>query len=123
MGEKSKEKAPKIFIVNWFRTDENGKFIWPGYGDNMRVLMWILKRCKGEVDAEKTSVGFVPKTKDLNLNGLNLKEETLKEILSIDKSLWEKEAGEIEEFFKKFEGTLPEELKQELNNLKERLKS
>ncbi len=123
MGEKSKEKAPKIFNVNWFRTDENGKFIWPGYGDNMRVLMWILKRCNGEVDAEKTSIGFVPKTKDLNLNGLNLNEETLKEILSIDKSLWEKEAEEIEEFFKKFEGTLPEELKQELNNLKERLKS
>ena len=61
MGKKVKEKAPKIFNVNWFRTDENGKFIWPGYGDNMRVLMWILKRCDGQVDATKTAVGFVPK--------------------------------------------------------------
>ena len=121
MGKKLKDKAPKIFNVNWFRTDENGEFIWPGYGDNMRVLIWILKRCSGEVDATKTAVGFVPKPEDLNLEGLSIDKKNLKEILSVNKEIWRKETKEIAKFFEKFEGTLPKELKEELNNLETRL--
>ncbi len=123
MGEKLKEKAPKIFNVNWFRTDDHGKFIWPGFGDNMRVLMWILKRCDGEIDAQKTAIGYVPKVKDLNLNGMNIEEKSIESILSINTDLWIKETKEIEEFFTKFKDKLPVELTQELNNLKERLKA
>ena len=122
-GKDVGNKAPKIFNVNWFRTDENGKFIWPGYGDNMRVLMWILKRCENKVDAKKTEIGYIPKKEDLNVEGLNIKDENLKDILSIDKDLWQKEAEEIGEFFAKFEDTLPKELEDELKNLKQRLNS
>ena len=63
------DKLPKIFNVNWFRTDENGHFIWPGFGDNMRVLDWIIKRCEGAVDADETAIGFVPKAEDINIDG------------------------------------------------------
>lgn len=123
MGEKLKENAPKIFNVNWFRTNENGEFIWPGYGDNMRVLTWILDRCEGKVDAKKTAIGYTPFEKDINLEGTSITKDILSNILSIDKNLWQQEAEEIELFFSKFEGSLPEELKQELSSLKKRLES
>lgn len=121
MGEKLKDKAPKIFNVNWFKTDEDGNFLWPGFGENMRILMWVLKRCDGEVDAEKTAIGYIPKQKDLNLKELKITESELEKMLLIDKSLWQKETQEIEEFFSKFKEKLPKELKEELNNLKERV--
>ena len=69
MGKKLGDKAPKIFHVNWFRTDDNGHFIWPGFGDNMRVLMWMLDRCEGKVDAVETPIGYVPKAEDINIEG------------------------------------------------------
>ena len=121
MGEKVKDNAPRIFNVNWFRTNKDGKFLWPGFGDNMRVLMWIVNRCNAEVDANKTEIGYVPKPKDLNLKGLDISEEELKELLFVDKKLWLEETEEIEKFFDKFKETLPEELRQELKNLKEKL--
>lgn len=80
MGEKLGDKAPKIFNVNWFRTDDEGNFIWPGFGDNLRVLEWIIKRCEGKADAEETPIGFVPKAEDINLEGLDFDLETLKGI-------------------------------------------
>ena len=88
------DKAPKIFNVNWFRKDDDGNFLWPGFGDNMRVLEWIIKRCEGKVDAEETAIGFVPKAEDINLEGIEdeVSEDQLKEILSVDNSLWEDEA-------------------------------
>ena len=94
------DKAPKIFNVNWFRKDDDGNFLWPGFGDNMRVLEWIIKRCEGKVDAEETAIGFVPKAEDINLEGIEdeVSEDQLKEILSVDNSLWEDEAKGIEEF-------------------------
>ena len=70
MGKKLKN-PPKIFNVNWFRLNENGKFMWPGFGDNFRVLEWILKRCDGTVDADETAIGYVPKAEDINLEGLD----------------------------------------------------
>ena len=121
MGKKLQNNAPKIFNVNWFRTDKEGRFIWPGYGDNMRVLLWILDRCEGKVDAKETAIGFVPNADDINIKGIDITDSELKEILSIDENLWKDEVEGIEKFFSKFKNKLPKELKQELENLKNRL--
>ena len=117
------DKAPKIFNVNWFRKDDDGNFLWPGFGDNMRVLEWIIKRCEGKVDAEETAIGFVPKAEDINLEGIEdeVSEDQLKEILSVDNSLWKDEAKSIEEFYAKFGDRLPKALSDELNTLKANL--
>ena len=117
------DKAPKIFNVNWFRKDDDGNFLWPGFGDKMRVLEWIIKRCEGKVDAEETAIGFVPKAEDINLEGIEdeVSEDQLKEILSVDNSLWEDEAKGIEEFYAKFGDRLPKALSDELNTLKANL--
>lgn len=114
-------KLPKIFNVNWFRTDENGHFIWPGFGDNMRVLDWIIKRCEGAVDADETAIGFVPKAEDINIDGLDINIETLKGLLDVDKDMWKTEAEGIEEFYTKFGDKLPETLRSELETLKANL--
>ena len=121
MGEVLGDKAPKIFNVNWFRVDEDGHFIWPGFGDNLRVLEWILTRCDGEVDAVETAIGYVPKAEDINLEGLDFSVETLKSILAVDNAKWAKEAAGIEEFYKKFGDKLPAELRAELEGLKSRV--
>ena len=121
MGEKLGDKAPKIFNVNWFRTDDEGNFIWPGFGDNMRVLNWIIDRCEGNADATETAIGYVPKPEDIDLTDLDMDMDTLKSILKVDKDVWTKEAEEIEEHYKKFGDRLPEELRVQLNNLKANL--
>ena len=121
MGEILGDKAPKIFNVNWFRVDEEGHFIWPGFGDNLRVVEWILKRCSGEVDAVETAIGYVPKAEDINLEGLDFSIDTLKSILEVKNDQWMKEAEGIEEFYKKFGDKLPQELKDQLAGLKDRL--
>ena len=121
MGEKLGDKAPKIFNVNWFRTDDEGNFVWPGFGDNMRVLNWIIDRCEGKADATETAIGYVPKPEDIDLTDLDMDIETLKDILTVDKAVWEKEAAEIEEHYKKFGDKLPKELRQQLETLKANL--
>ena len=124
MGEMLGDKAPKIFNVNWFRVDEDGHFIWPGFGDNLRVLEWILKRCDNEVDAVETAIGYVPKPEDINLEGLkDFDEEKLASSLKVDNAKWAKEAAGVEEFYKKFGDKLPQELRDELNGLEERTKA
>lgn len=120
MGKKIKVQ-PKIFNVNWFRTDSEGHFIWPGFGDNMRVLDWILKRCEETVDADETAIGYVPKPEDINLEGCGVDEETLKGLLNVDTETWKKEAEGIKEFYKKFGDKLPKELNEELSVLESRL--
>lgn len=120
MGKKIKVK-PKIFNVNWFRTDSEGHFIWPGFGDNMRVLDWILKRCEETVDADETAIGYVPKPEDINLEGCSVDKETLKGLLNVDTETWKKEAEGIKEFYKKFGDRLPKELEEELAALESRL--
>ena len=114
------DKAPKIFNVNWFRKDDEGHFMWPGFGDNLRVLEWILKRCEGKVDAEETAIGYLPHAEDINLEGLEgeVTLDSLKSILDVDKSLWAEDAKGIEEFYAKFGDKLPKELKEELETLK-----
>lgn len=120
MGKKIKVQ-PKIFNVNWFRTDSEGHFIWPGFGDNMRVLDWILKRCEETVDADETAIGYVPKPEDINLEGCSVDKETLKGLLNVDTETWKKEAEGIKEFYKKFGDKLPKELNDELEALESRL--
>lgn len=123
MGETMEaDKAPKIFNVNWFRKDDEGNFAWPGFGDNLRVLDWIIDRCEGKVDAVETAIGYLPKAEDINLEGLDdVTTEDVKAILDVDKDLWLAEAKGIEEFYNKFGKTLPEELEGELENLKANL--
>ncbi len=121
MGKKI-PNAPKIFHVNWFRTDENGDFIWPGYGENFRVLLWILARCEGKVDADLTAIGYVPKAEDINIEGLDgITEDTIRDLLTVDKESWLADVENIREFYEMIGERVPAELKEELAGLKERL--
>ncbi len=123
MGELLGDKAPKIFNVNWFRLDDDGNFLWPGFGDNMRVLNWIIDRCEGKVDAKETPIGYVPYADDIDLTGIeNFDKSTLETILEVDKDVWAKETEGIEEFYAKIGDRLPQELKNQLENLKSALK-
>ena len=121
MGEKLGENAPKIFNVNWFRTDDEGNFVWPGFGDNMRVLNWIIDRCDGKATASETAIGYIPQPEDIDLTDLDMDIETLKSILKVDKDVWTKEAEEIEEHYKKFGDKLPAALREQLDTLKANL--
>ena len=112
---------PKIFNVNWFRTDDEGNFIWPGFGDNLRVLEWILKRCFDEVDAQETPIGYEPYPQDINLEGTDVSLETLTDLLSVDKELWKEDVANIEVFYKDFGDKLPAALREELETLKKNL--
>lgn len=120
MGEKI-PNAPKIFNVNWFRLDDNGKFIWPGFGDNMRVLNWIIDRCEGKADAVETPIGYLPKAGEINVEGLNISEEVMKELLKVDKNVWLEDVKGQKEFFAQFGDRLPQAIKDELAALEERL--
>ena len=127
MGEKLGDKAPKIFNVNWFRQDENGNFMWPGFGDNMRVLDWIIKRCEGKVDAVETPIGYLPKVGDINLTGIEdeVTPEVEKHLLSVDIDLWKKEIAEMRRYYnddiKAKGGNVPQKLYEELDMIEERL--
>lgn len=122
MGKKLKNK-PKIFNVNWFRTDENGKFVWPGFGDNMRVLDWIIRRCEGTVDAVESPIGLLPKPEDINIEGLeNFTAEDLKSILDVDLDTWTAEARGIAAYFKKFGDNLPPKIVKQLRILRRNLR-
>jgi len=121
MGKKI-PNAPKIFNVNWFRTDDEGHFIWPGFGDNMRVLSWIIDRCEDKVGAVETPIGYLPAAEDINLEGLDLDINVLKDLLSVDKDLWNEEVKGIESFYEGLGDRLPAELKGQLETLKNNLK-
>ena len=115
--------APKIFHVNWFRTDDEGHFIWPGFGDNMRVVMWILARCAGEVDAVETPIGLVPKPEDINIEGLDgVTVDTVKNLLTIDKQSWLEDVENIKAFYKQVGDRVPKEMYDELATLEANLK-
>lgn len=122
MGKLLGPNAPKIFNVNWFRKDKEGNIIWPGYGDNIRVLEWILKRCEGKVGAIESPIGYIPRSSDIRLNGTDLTPSDVKKLLYISKPLWRKEARKIRKFYKMFGETLPGELKNQLEKLEENLK-
>ena len=127
MGEKLGDKAPKIFNVNWFKQDEDGNFIWPGFGDNMRVLDWIIKRCDGEIDAEETAIGYLPKKGDIDVTGIEdeVTPEIMDKLLAVDKELWTKEIAEMRRYYKEDiadkGGKVPEALEKQLDALEARL--
>jgi phosphoenolpyruvate carboxykinase (GTP) len=113
---------PKVFMVNWFRKDAAGKFMWPGYGDNMRVLKWILDRSHGRVTAKETLVGNVPRPEDINLNGLDLTHEAAHKIMDVDLAEWETELESQQEWFEKLGTTLPRPISLQRDILLERVK-
>ena len=126
MGKKLGENAPKIFHVNWFRKDDEGNFLWPGFGDNMRVLLWILDRCAGKVDADECAIGYIPKVDDIDITDLDMSKEQLKNILTIDNAEWIKDIEDpetgIRKYFAQFGDLLPKEMEDELNTLEANLK-
>ncbi|MDD6085668.1 MAG: phosphoenolpyruvate carboxykinase (GTP) [Oscillospiraceae bacterium] len=130
MGEKLGDKAPKIFNVNWFRTDDEGNFLWPGFGDNMRVLDWIIKRCEGTVDANETAIGYLPKPEDINIEGLEnegkkMTTEDIAHLLEVDKDLWKKEFAQMRDYYdndiKANGGNIPDALYAQLDKLEANL--
>ena len=122
MGKKL-HKQPKIFHVNWFRTDANGNFLWPGFRENLRVIKWVIDRVKEDVKARETAIGYVANEKDIHMEGINLAEEDVEELLHIDKEAWIEEVQKQEEFFRKFGDKLPKEILNEHKKLKARIAS
>ncbi|MGC2873450.1 phosphoenolpyruvate carboxykinase (GTP) [Ihubacter sp. mB4P-1] len=116
MGKKM-SNPPQIFHVNWFRTDENDEFMWPGFGDNLRVILWMLNRCEGSVGAVETPLGFEPKAEDIDVHGLDISPETLEKLLRVDAEAWKDEIEGIQTFYDKFEW-LPKEITNSFDQLK-----
>ena len=123
MGETLGENAPKVFHVNWFRLDDEGNFIWPGFGENMRVLDWILNRCEGNAEAVESEIGYLPVAEDINIEGLEdeVNLDVIKELLVVDKESWLDDVENIKEFFAKIGDRLPEEMANQLEILENNL--
>ena len=115
-------KLPKIFYVNWFRKDADGNWLWPGYGENSRVLKWIFERCNGSDNAVETPIGYLPTPDAIDRTGLDVSDEAMQELLSVDAEAWLEEVESIKEHYKKFGDKLPQGLRDELAALEERLK-
>jgi phosphoenolpyruvate carboxykinase (GTP) len=115
------ELLPKIFYVNWFRKDDEGKWLWPGYGDNSRVLEWVFNRVVGKADAIETPIGSVPTTGDIDVAGLDVSEADMTELLRVDPTEWKAEIPPIREFYAQFGDRLPAALTKEIDTLEERL--
>jgi len=122
MGKKM-TKPPKIFHVNWFRTGQQGEFLWPGFRENLRILEWVLDRCNNRIEAEKTPIGYLPKAQDIDMTGIDLPKGVMEKLLFIDKKDWQEELKGIKKFFQQFKKDLPQELWQEYEELQKRLKS
>ena len=123
IGQRDGATLPKIFYVNWFRKDlETGNFLWPGFGENSRVLEWVFRRCDDAVEARDTPIGRVPTPAALNTDGLDLGDDELEAILAVDAESWQQEIAPIREFFEEFGDKLPPELTKQLDALEERLK-
>ena len=123
MGKKGGDNMPRVFYVNWFRKDADGKFMWPGYGENSRVLKWVFERCDKKTKAKETAIGLLPTVEALDTNGLQIKPETLHKLLDVDVEAWKAEIGSIREHFAKFGDKMPHGLIDELNDLEKRLNS
>jgi phosphoenolpyruvate carboxykinase (GTP) len=122
IGERSDaSRLPRIFYVNWFRKDDSGAFLWPGFGENSRVLAWVFRRCDGEAEAEETPIGLVPTRGALDGDGLDLSEEELAELLKVDPREWRLELPAIHQHFARFGRRLPQQLRHQLRALEERL--
>ena len=114
-------KAPRIFHVNWFKSDEKGKFLWPGFKENLRVLEWILDRCNNKVSAAKTPIGYIPRPQDIDMTGLELSSATMEKLFEVAKEDWNAELKDIKKFFQQFKKDLPKELWEEYESLARRI--
>ena len=124
MEEKtSPDKLPKIFYVNWFRKDKDGNWLWPGFGENSRVLKWIFERVSGKGKAVETPIGYMPTPDAIDTEGLDISEEAMKELLTVNKEEWLEEVASIREYYKIYGDKLPKELERQLNALEERLRN
>jgi phosphoenolpyruvate carboxykinase (GTP) len=112
---------PRIFHVNWFRKDASGKFLWPGFGENSRVLKWMFERIDEKAPARITPIGYVPTAESLDLSGINVSKEALAQLLDVDANAWKKEAADLETYFSMFGNHLPQGIKDELSALQSRL--
>jgi len=121
IGKRGGDKMPRVYYVNWFRKGADGRFLWPGYGDNSRVLEWIFDRCDGKAEAQDTPIGRLPTPDSLDTKGLEIARETLRELLSVDVALWKQEIPMIREHYASFGDRMPKELKDELDALEKRL--
>ena len=121
IGRKEGGKLPRVFYVNWFRKDEDGKFMWPGYGENSRVLEWVVRRLEGEVEADETPIGLVPKPGDLDTTGLDVSEETMTKLLTVDEEAIKGELPQVEEHLAKFGDKLPAPVREQFESLKSKL--
>ena len=121
MGDKLGDKAPKIFYTNWFRKNADGKFIWPGFGENSRVLKWMCERVEGKADAVETPIGMIPTESGLDVGGLDVSPEAMKELLLVDAEAWKKEIPDVAEYFAKFGDKLPARMTAQIEKLSERL--
>jgi len=123
MGDRLGDKAPRIFYVNWFRKGEDGRFLWPGFGENSRILKWMCDRVEGKAGARETPIGMMPEESDLDLTGVEIAADDLGKLLSVNTEAWSTEVPDIEAFFQKFGDHYTDRLKKQLEGLKERLKS
>jgi phosphoenolpyruvate carboxykinase (GTP) len=122
IGEKAGARLPKIFSVNWFRQDENGKFIWPGYGENSRVLKWVFERCNGTTEAVDTPIGRLPRAADLDTRGMNMTPAVIERLLKVDLEGWRSEIAGMREYFARFGDRLPEGITRQVDALEARLR-
>jgi phosphoenolpyruvate carboxykinase (GTP) len=123
MGKRLGDKAPRIFYTNWFRKTADGRWLWPGFGENSRVLKWMCERVDGKAGARETAIGYMPSAEDLDLTGLNVPAEDMKELLRVDADAWKEEVGDMEKHFAQFGDRLPRVLAEELKGLAKRLES
>jgi phosphoenolpyruvate carboxykinase (GTP) len=121
VGAREGARLPRIYYVNWFRKDEDGNFIWPGFGENSRVLEWVFRRCAGTAEAEETPIGLVPRVEDLNTEGLEISADQVAQLLAVDPAEWKAELPAIQQHFARFGEHLPEQLHEQLEALKARL--
>ncbi|HEX4304648.1 MAG TPA: phosphoenolpyruvate carboxykinase domain-containing protein, partial [Solirubrobacterales bacterium] len=121
IGKTDGIKLPKVFYVNWFRKDDDGKFLWPGFGENSRVLEWVFRRCQGEGEATETAIGMLPTPADLNTEGLEISDAALEELLAVDEDLYRRQLPQVKEHLAKFGDKLPSEVSAQLDALEQRL--
>jgi phosphoenolpyruvate carboxykinase (GTP) len=125
IGRRDGARLPRVFYVNWFRRDEDGRFLWPGFGENSRVLAWIFRRCAGDAAAVETEIGLVPPVGQggIDVSGLELGEDALSQLLSVDCAAWEQQLPQMKEHYARFGDDLPAELGSQLEQLEQRLRA
>ena len=121
LGEREGAKLPKIFLVNWFRKDEDGKFIWPGFGENSRVLEWVFRRCDGDGQAVESPIGLLPAEGEIDTDGLEISDEAMSELLSVDADLFKQQLPQVKEHLARFGDKLPKQISAQLEALEARL--